>query len=126
MTQYRVQLARENRQWAEAEQLQRLQVEETRQQATPFLDNPSVDEERNVIRTLSVSLHELGEIEQTDCVKAYEESLILNEQIDDQVGAATCALNLGNDYKNLSTIRNLEQAAHWYQWALELTSENDR
>ncbi|EDN68115.1 Tetratricopeptide TPR_2 [Beggiatoa sp. PS] len=130
VTEYRVGLARENRQWVEAERLQRVRVEWNRQRATPFLDNPSADEGRNVIRTLAASLGLLGRIQRecqrSDCVKAYEESLILNEQIDDQAGAAICAFNLGHAYKDISTIRNLEQAAHWYQRSLELRSENDR
>jgi tetratricopeptide (TPR) repeat protein len=130
VTQYRVRLARENRQWAEAERLQKVSVDWDRQRAAPFLDKPSAGEGCNVIRTLAISLHELGEIQrecqQPDCVKAYEESLNLAEQIDDQAAAATCAFNLGHAYEEISTIRNLEQVTHWYQRSLELTSENDQ
>lgn len=127
---YRVGLLEEDRQWAEAERLRKVHVEWNRQGAAPFLDNPSVSEGRNLVRTLAASLHELGEIQrecqQADCVKAYEESLNLLEQIDDQAGAAICAFNLGRFYTEYLTFRNLEQATHWYQRSLELRSENDQ
>jgi len=129
VTEYRVRLARENRQWAEAERLQKVCVEWDKQNAAPFLDNPSAGEGRNVIRTLSASLHELGQIQrecqQANCVKAYEESLNLAEQIGEQAGAATCAYNLGHAHMQLPTIYNLKQATRWYQRSLELRSEND-
>ncbi len=127
---YRVNLLMENHQWAEAERLQNVRVKWNIQHAAPFLDNPSVGEGRNVIRSLAVSLEGLGyiqrECQQADCVKVYEESLNLVEQIGEQAAAASCAFNLGHAYKDLSTIRNLEQAAHWYQRSLKLRSENDR
>jgi tetratricopeptide (TPR) repeat protein len=127
---YRLHLFREKRQWNKAEQLSQVLVEQDRQNAAPFLDNPSVGKGRNVIRTLAAALHGLGQIQrecqQPDCVKAYEESLNLFEQIDDQAGAAACAFNLGNAYYTISTLRNLEQATHWYQRSLELASDNDR
>jgi len=130
VTEYRVRLVMENRQWAKAKRLQKIRVELVRQQATPFLDNPSARKERHVIRTLAVSLEQLGHIQrkcqQPDCVKAYEEALNLAEKIGDQAEAAICAFNLGHAYNYLPTIRNLEQAEHWYQRSLELTSENDR
>ncbi|MEK8021900.1 MAG: tetratricopeptide repeat protein, partial [Candidatus Parabeggiatoa sp.] len=130
VTEYRVRLAEENRQWAEAERLQKVCVEWDRQNAAPFLGNPSVGEGRNVIRTLATSLHQLGQIQrecqQADCVKTYEESLNLTEQIGDQAEVATCAFNLGHAYMQLSILRNLEQALHWYQRSFELRSEDDR
>jgi tetratricopeptide (TPR) repeat protein len=127
---YRVKLLQENRQWAEAERLQKVRVEWNRQRATPFLDNPSAGEGHHQIQILAASLHQLGQIQrecqQADCVKAYEESLNLAEQIGEQAGAAICAFNIGHAYQEISSIRNLEQATHWYQQSLELTSENDR
>jgi tetratricopeptide (TPR) repeat protein len=130
VTEYRVQLAMKNRQWVEAERLQRICVEWDRQCATPFLAKPSTDDERNMIRSLAVSLSQLGyiqqECQQPDCVKTYEEALNLTKKIDDKTGTATCAFNLGNAYTQISTIRNLRQAEHWYQRSLDLTNENDQ
>jgi len=134
VTEYRVRLARENRQWAEAERLQQVHVEWDRQRAAPFLDKPSADGGnalgRNMIRTLAASLHGLGEIQrecqQPACVKTYEESQTLAAQSGNQPVMATCAFNLGQAYKDISILHNLDQAAHWYQRSLELHSEDDR
>ena len=86
-TDYRVRLAREDRQWAEAERLQSVCVDWDRRRVAPALARP-VGElesgEKNVIRMLAVSLHELGEIRReqgkADCVQAFEEALDLSEQ----------------------------------------------
>jgi tetratricopeptide (TPR) repeat protein len=130
VTEYRVQLAIKNRQWVEAEQLQNFCVEWDRQRAAPFLAKPSTDEKRNMIRSLAVSLGQLGyiqqECQQPDCVKTYEEALNLTKKINDKTATATCAFNLGNAYTQISTIRNLKQAKYWYQRSLDLTSENDQ
>ncbi|HSS50683.1 MAG TPA: CHAT domain-containing protein, partial [Thermoanaerobaculia bacterium] len=65
VTEYRVRLAIEERQWAEAERLQTARVDWNRQRAAPALARLA-DElesgERNTIRTLAASLHDLGEI----------------------------------------------------------------
>ncbi|MDM8557354.1 CHAT domain-containing protein [Candidatus Parabeggiatoa sp. HSG14] len=130
VTEYRVRLTMENRQWTDAERLQKLYVEWNKQNATPFLDKPSAGEGRNVIRTLAVSLELFGHIqreqEKVECTTTYKESLLFYQSIGDKSAEATLAFNLGHAYKDLSIIRNLEQAAHWYQQSLELRSENDR
>ncbi|HEX3126093.1 MAG TPA: tetratricopeptide repeat protein, partial [Thermoanaerobaculia bacterium] len=79
ITQYRVSLAREERQWAEAERLQTACVAWDHQRAAPALARP-IEElksgERNTIRTLAAALHTLGQIRrelgQVNCVLAYE------------------------------------------------------
>jgi len=130
VTEYRVELATKNRQWAEAERLQQLRVEWERQCAASFLDKPLTDDGRYLIQTLAATIEQLGHIQrecqQKDCVKSYEESLTLLEKIGVQAGMASCALNIGRAYTEISTIRNLEQAAHWYQRSLELASEGDQ
>ncbi|MES1243952.1 MAG: CHAT domain-containing protein [Acidobacteriota bacterium] len=133
VTQYRVLLAEEERRWGEAERLQTIRVDWDRQRAAPALARP-VEElesgERHAIRTLAVSLHELGEIRRklrrVDCVPAYEEALKLLERINERSGAAICALNLGHAFKNLPAPRDLDQAEHWYQRSLGLRDERDR
>jgi len=129
VTEYRVRLAMEARQWAEAERLQHAQVAWTRRRAAPALAAPpaALDAaQKNAIRTLAVSVSELGNIlrEQgkAECVAAYEEDYELSLRIGDQPGAAVTAFNLGHVYKNISALRDLVQAEHWYRRSLELFS----
>ena len=133
VTEYRVRLAYEARQWAEAERLQRAQVEWNRQRAAPALTVPAEaldGAQRNAIRSLAVSLEQLGHIQreqgQTDCAVAYEEAIPLCQRIGDRPEEAIIAFNLGHAYKNLPTIRDLAQAEHWYRRSLELREERDR
>ena len=132
VTAYRVQLAMEARRWAEAERLQHRRVEWDRQRAAAALAVPPNvldDAQRHAIRTLAVSLHQLGEIQrelgQAACVKQYEEALELSESIGDKAAAVVCG-NLGRAYKNIPALRDLAQAEHWYRRSLELFDERDR
>ncbi|MCP4701851.1 MAG: CHAT domain-containing protein [Gammaproteobacteria bacterium] len=156
---YRVHLAQENRDYPAAERLQKRRVDWNRQLAATFLPDPPTDGPgRYAVRTLAVSLHELGQIQRnladpdnvetyhkastlpermiqeqmtqhvdaaTSCLLAYREALALSEQIKDQELAALCAFNLGHVYKNLSLLRDLDQAQDWYQRSLDLRGEND-
>jgi tetratricopeptide (TPR) repeat protein len=133
VTGYRVAISREARQWVKAERLQLLHLDWARQNAVHALAQPTEElkgEEWNAIRTLAASLHEWGQIRrelgQVECIAAYKESLELVERIGDRAGAATCALNLGNAFKNLPEVGDLDQAEYWYQKSLELTDERDR
>jgi tetratricopeptide (TPR) repeat protein len=133
VTEYRVRLAEEERQWAEAERLQTVCVDWNRQRAAPALARP-VEElesgERNEIRTLAASLGLIGHIRREmgheACVPAYEESLKLNERIGDRAGAAICAFNLGHAFEELPTLRDLHQVEKWYRRSLEIRDERDR
>lgn len=132
ITEYRVRLALEARQLSQAERLQRIRVESERQRAQPALalSTDVLDStQRNVIRSLATSLHDLGQIQrelgQAECVTAYQESLTLSEHIGEKAGAAICALNLGNSYKDIPAVRDLDQAEHWYLRSLELRDERD-
>src|SRR5206468_9122597 len=86
--------------------------------------------ERNAIRTLAVSLHDLGQIRRelgrAECVSAYEEALELSERISERAVAAICAFNLGHAFKDLPDLRDLDQAERWYLRSLELRDERDR
>jgi tetratricopeptide (TPR) repeat protein len=133
VTQYRVLLAEEARQWAAAERLQRAQVEWARQRAIPDLAAPPetlAGSQRNAIRSLAVSLEQLGHIQReqgkTDCVAAYEEATSLYQHIGDQAAEANVAFNLGHAHKDLLAIHDLAQAVRWYRRSLELRSEHDR
>lgn len=133
VTKYRVLLAREERQWVEAERLQIVHANWSRQRAASALVKPLEElesEERNKIRSLSVSLHDLGQIYReigwTECVQTYEEALLLSERIGDRAGVSTCAMNLGHSFKNLPALRDLDQAERWYRKSFDLTDESDR
>ena len=82
-----------------------------------------------MIRTLEVSLEDLGHIkhsqEKTDCITMYEESISFYQSIGDQSAESVLALILGDVYRELSAIHNLDIATHWYQRSLEFRSEND-
>lgn len=133
VTEFRVQLAYEERQWAEAERLQPRAVDWNRHRATPALIRPAGElegEERYAIRMLAVSLHELGnirrELGRAECVSAYEEALELSERIGERALAAICAFNLGRSFGELPALCDLDRAEGWYRRSLELRDERDR
>ena len=133
VTQYRVFLAEEARQWVETERLQRALVEWFRQRAALALDVPRKALEgaqRNAIRMLAVSLEQLGSIQreqdQAECVAAYKEAIPFCQRIGDQPEEAILAFNLGRAYTELPAIRDLARAEQWYQRSLELYDESDQ
>lgn len=132
VTGYLVLLAEESHDLAEAERLQRACVEWDRRNTVSLLSRPKESlntGEKNTLRSLGVSLHELGEIQrgmgQPDCIKSYQEAFEIMQSIGD-VAAAAVAINLGNAYKNLSALRNLDESEQWYQRALNLSALQDR
>ncbi len=132
VTGYRVQLAREARQWAEAERLQSACVEWDRKRAAEALAlSPKVlnRDQRNRIRALAVSLHQLAQIQrqldQAECVESYNQSYELALRIQDTAAAATVAFNLGHAYEDLPDIKNLDEAERWYQQSLGLFAASD-
>lgn len=131
VTEYRVQLAMQARQWAEAERLQRVRVEWNRQRAASALAAPPNaldDAQRHVIRTLAVSVEQLGHIQREqgkrECVTAYEEAANLLQRIGNKPEAIV-AFNLGCAYMDIPALRDLAQAERWYRRALELFDERD-
>lgn len=119
--------------WAEAERLQVIDVNWRRRRAASALARPVKtleDEDRDAIRTLAASLHELGEIRRdlgrVDCVPAYEEALELVERIGDRPVTATCAFNLGQSFMVLPACRDLDQAERWCLKSLGFFDESDR
>ena len=132
ITEYRVRLAREARDLAKAEHLQRKCLDWDRKHATSSLATPPEmldDDQCHFIQTLASSLEGLGEIqrelEQAECVELYEESLTLWERLGGRVGVNTCAFNMGNAYMDIPTLRDLDQAERWYQRSLEMHDEHD-
>jgi len=133
VTQYRVRLAGDARQWAETQRLQKLLVEWTRRRAAPALAMPPErldDGARNAIRTLAMSLGQLGNIQRDqangDCVSSYEDAGALLQRIGDRAAEAVHALNLGHAYLQVPAIRDLKEAERWYRRSLDLRDPRDR
>jgi len=133
MTEYRVRLAGEARDWAEAERLQHAVVEWSRQRAAPALAAPQEKldaRQRYAIRSLAVSMSTLGWIlrEQNNaaCVAAFQEGLDLSLHIGDEPLAAVTTFNLGDAYLYVRALRDLGQAERWYRRCLELHAKGDR
>lgn len=134
VTNYRVLLAIEEQQWNKAAQLQTACVAWDRQRATSAFASTRPTEEpenrKRRIQMLAASLGLLGyirrEIGSESCLQAYEESFQLSRQIGNRAGAAICAFNLGHAFKNLPTLRDLDQAEYWYRKSIELRPERDR
>lgn len=131
---YRVRLARQHeRDFAKAAALQGKVVGFDRQQATSVLllpaDAPLDDEQRNRLRTLAVSVFALGQVlrEQGDaeCVQHYLETVRHSRRIGDKAVESVAEFNLGNAYKNLPAIRDLDAAEAAYQRSLDLVNPND-
>ncbi|MGB0385079.1 MAG: hypothetical protein ACPGWR_09670 [Ardenticatenaceae bacterium] len=131
VTSYRVDLAQEARQWAEAERLQHTSVEWDRQRAVTALRGAQPDSsQHNAIRTLAASVGLLGviqrELGQPTCATAYEEQFKLNKRIGDQAGAAIAAFNLGHAYREgVPALHDLAQAQQWYQRSYDLRAKED-
>ncbi len=136
VTSYRVRLALEERDLVTAARLQGAAVEVDRRRAAPALDGTlSVDAGRNLIRTLSVSIFTLGQIQREQgegaCVTAYEEALELDQRIGDRAAEAIAAFNLGHAYLEITTLRDLDttarldEAERWYQRSLDLRPPNE-
>jgi tetratricopeptide (TPR) repeat protein len=85
--------------------------------------------QRNLIRTLSVSLEALGHIlrEQNspDCAQQYQEVIRHCQRIGDTTEEAIVHFNLGHAYKDLPAIRDLDAAEAAYRHSLELENPND-
>ncbi len=133
VTEYRVRLAREARQWAEAERLQRISVEWDRHHAADALAVPpdKLDAaQRNAIRSLAVSVDNLGDIQREqgkrECVQAYEEAIPFYQRIGERPVEAVVAFNLGNAYEEIRSLRDLDKAEVWYKHSLELRDQRDQ
>ena len=129
---YQVLLLHEQRRWADAARLQDLRVDYNRRQSAPLLAVPPEqldDDQRNTLRSLAASLHQLGQIQREQgaaaCVASYQESYDLALRIGEHAVAAACSFTLGNAYKDISALRDLAQAEQWYRRALELHAKHD-
>lgn len=133
ITEYRVFVASDARQWDEAERLLRVWVDWERRRtakAVAALDGQLDESHLDAIQSLGSALHTLGQLQlqQGDpgCISTLTEAMELAERIDDRPHAAVAAFNLGHAYKNVPALRDLAQAERWYRRSLELVDERDR
>jgi tetratricopeptide (TPR) repeat protein len=130
--QFRVQRAREARNWVEAERLHSPPLEWYRKRALGALSQPPEtwnDKQRHDIHSLATLLHELGQIQResrkAECAASYEEAMRMAEQLGDRRLAATCAFNLGNAYFSVQPLHDRLEAERWFQRSLELYDPSD-
>ena len=133
ITQYRMQLAVEEKDLEKAEKIQNSAVGFHRQRASKFF-NQSLEalspQAKNIIRWLGVALEQLGHIQReqgkAECVNSYQEAIPNYQLAGDKSAEAVAAFNLGHAYKDLPALRNLDEAERWYRRSLELFAEGDR
>ncbi len=130
--QYRAQLAAEARHWSEAERLQRIKVEWVRQHAAFALSaprEPSGSDQREAIFLLATSLAALARFlsnqGKSECVPLFEETIGLYQRINDRSAEAATALNLGNVYSTIPSLRNWSEAERLYRQSLDLRPSAD-
>jgi tetratricopeptide (TPR) repeat protein len=133
ITEYRVRLAWQARDWATATTLQNTRIAWNRGQAAEALATPPASLtpfQRNQIRSLAVALNELGTIlrlqDDPGCLLHFQEALALAQRIDDRAMEAQAAHSLGNAYLRVPGLRDLDQAGQWYQRSLSLRPDSDR
>jgi tetratricopeptide (TPR) repeat protein len=87
------------------------------------------DTQRSRLKRLAVSLAGLGRIledaDSADCEQHYQQTIRILRRIDDKESEAVAQFGLGNAYKNIPEIRNLDAAEAAYQRCLELRDAND-
>jgi tetratricopeptide (TPR) repeat protein len=132
VTEYRVRLAMEARDWNAAERLQRVRVDWNRRRAAALFARPPeslTDGEKNILRTLAVSLELLGHIQREqgkpECADTYKDCILLYQRIGDQPAEAVLVFNLGRAYTELPALRDLDEAERWYKRDLELEDPRD-
>ena len=131
---YRIELARhQERDLARSAELQEKVVAWDRQQAAAALalpeDAPLDDKQRNLIRTLGVSVFVQGQIlcEQGSgkCVEHFKEAIQRHQRIRNTDTEAITHFNLGHAHKDIPEIRDLDAAEAAYLRSLELFDSND-
>ncbi len=131
---YRVNLAMgRERDFGKAATLQEKLVGLHRQQAASLLalpaDAPLDDKQRYRLRMLAVSVFMLGEVlrEQGDaeCVQHYLETISHGRRISDKPVVMIAEFNLGNAYKSLPVIQDLDAAEAAYRRSLDLHNPTD-
>jgi tetratricopeptide (TPR) repeat protein len=132
LTEYRISFASYDLDWSTARQLQESIVAWRRQRAAAALSTPDEDlgdQQCTEIRNVAVALEQLGHIlrqqDNSGCLKPYAEAMELHQRIGYRYGESFVALNLGHAYKDVTVLRDLDKAEHWYRCATETLEEQD-
>jgi hypothetical protein len=132
ITDYRVELATRQRDYNTAERLARQLVVWNREWAAAALATlPTAldDKQKNELHNLGSALHRLGEVlrkqGQPACTEAYREQLELDRRIGNRSAEATAAHNLGKAHSEIPELYDLDTAAYWYQYSLDLHDLGD-
>ncbi len=130
---FRVQIARERRDWPTATRLHTALNAWVRDRAGPYLKLPAErldSTARQHIANLANSEQALGRLQHVQddpvCVGHYQAAYDLAARSGSIAGQATSAGWLGNAYLSVPGLRDLDQAQYWHQRNLDLTSEHDR
>jgi tetratricopeptide (TPR) repeat protein len=130
---WRIDLAMRRMMWKEAELLQRLDITWEAKRVEPLLKVAPKKwnvEQIETIRHLGVAYLKLGIIlrHQNDpsCVDLFMAAIQGNDLIGATADEAIAARELGNSYKNMPAIRDLDAAEHWFRRSLDLTDPNDQ
>jgi tetratricopeptide (TPR) repeat protein len=133
ITGFRARIARQAQDWPAATTLLNAMIAWQRERAGSALAAPTASltpGQRNQIRSLSVSLNELGNIQRyqddPDCLPHLQEALKLAQRIGDRAAEAHEAGSVGNAYLYVSGLRDLGQAEHWFQHSLSLRPDSDQ
>jgi tetratricopeptide (TPR) repeat protein len=132
VTEFRVHLAEQELNWAEADRLQRMCVDWDRERARSALKTAPEkwdNRQRHSIRTLAASVHQLADLQRANgdqsCARTYREALDIGKALGDTALCAVCAFNLGTTYAEIADLRDLDQAERWYRESLELRTPGD-
>lgn len=132
LTDYRIRLALQARAWATAHRLAEAQVALKRKRAADALTTPpeKLNEFQHTrILNLATALQMLGSVlsgqDDPGCVYPYLEAAELYRRIGARRDEGIIAVHLGNAYKDISGLRDLDEAERWYRRDLSLLEQHD-
>lgn len=130
VTEFRVRLAYNARQWAKVECLLELVIDTNLRQLsagsvesfiaqTRTTSGETLDHSQSeTIVSMTGSLHELGllqqELGQPECIQSLKQSVVISKWIGDSCHEKLSTFALGVAYFSVDEIRNLQQAEHWF------------
>jgi tetratricopeptide (TPR) repeat protein len=133
ITDCRVRLARQARDWPTATALQNTLIALLRGQAAAALAAPPASltpAQRAQIFNLGAALTELGNVllqqEDPGCLPLFREALALDQRIGDRLAESVDAGELGMAYILVPGLRDLGQAEQWLQHSLSLRPDSDQ